>query len=149
MLPIVLGYLCATYCFMRGNTWGAQLAWEGEGSPFPFLKIEKCALITVFSNELNVHCMFSFKMLFYKCLGGTSKYFPDGAFFHVLLIKYLLKYPYSKKPLLTCEILGCTPAYGFHSCLHCRGYVFVRFQEPMRYVVSMFCKNKWKKILLA
>ena len=63
-LPIVLGYLCATYCFVRGYTCGAQLELEGEGFPSPFLKIEKCALITVFSNELNVYYVLSFKMLF-------------------------------------------------------------------------------------
>ena len=28
---------------------------------------------------------------------------------------------HSKKPLLNCEILGCTPAYDFHSCPHYSG----------------------------
>ena len=76
-----------------------------------------------------------------------SEILPWGGFISCVVDKNLSKSPYSKKPLLTCEILGCTPAYGFHSCLHRSGYVFVWFQEPMRYVVNMFCKNKWKKML--
>ena len=65
----------------------AQLAWAGEGFPFNVLNIGKCALITVFSNELNVHYVFSFKMIFKSAWehgDGTPKYSPKGAFFHVL-----------------------------------------------------------------
>ena len=57
----LIGHLCATYCFVRGDTRGVQLAWGGQGFLFPFLKIEKCAP-TLFSNRIimcsHLRCFF-------------------------------------------------------------------------------------------